>query len=167
MSQLGSVSFQLSADEQTKVNAAIATLNEVLLPKTIGLSPSDRHSLPKMGEKMTSFVQKALAYSKNNPVFVPKFVDLGEFDTSVNAVVALSSVYQPISQLADALNDTMMLSGSQAMTAAHSYHSSVKDAARNKVPSAKTIAADLSSHFPSGPRKDIPTPPPTPATAEV
>ena len=141
------VSIQISAEAQTNIATAIATI-EQNLPNLINLSNDERHGLSKMGDKSLSFVTKALEYSKQNPTVVPKFMDVNEFEIDLNAVTNLRKVLIPLHQLVEKLDDTAMLSGSEAFHAARIFYDAVTTAAKSNEPGMKTIYSDLKSRFP-------------------
>lgn len=147
MAQPNKVSFNLTDDEKKKFKNAIEVLKE-LLPKLETLSPDERRELPKMGEKTVSFVLRALEYCSQNPEFVPQYLDVNEFKKDVDLVVELRALEQPLRQLVDAIEDSMMLSGSEAYQGGLLYYSSVRTAMKMKVPQSETIYDDLSSRFP-------------------
>jgi hypothetical protein len=63
------------AQAQTKVDEAAA----MLAPYLLALTPDERHTLPKMGEKTISFVEKAYDFAQKNPNLVPPYLDLDAF----------------------------------------------------------------------------------------
>jgi len=98
------------------------------------------------------FVSKTLNDATTNS-FKPPFVDIDYFSRNVAAFGALRSLQQPVSQLADMLDDSLALTGSDAMNAALAYYQSVKTANKLNVQGAATIADDLSERFAGqGPR---------------
>jgi hypothetical protein len=142
MAQQNLVSFQISGGEMEAVKGAITVLKNVLLPKLKTLSPEERHDLPKMGDKSVAFVQKAIEYCRENPELVPQFLDME----------AVRPVYIPLLQIGEALSDTMILSGSEAYTAAFIFYNAMKAAAKSKIPKTNSIYNDLSSRFPNKPK---------------
>jgi hypothetical protein len=48
---------------QLKIDEVLAMLHPYVTP----LTPAERHSLPKMGEKTLSFVEKAYEFARQNP----------------------------------------------------------------------------------------------------
>ena len=100
-----------------------------------------------MGSKSVDFVSKTLTYANTNPQFKPAFVDIDSFSQDVTAFGVLRSLQQPVSQLADMLDDSLALTGSDAMNAALAYYQSVKTANKLNVPGAATIADDLATRF--------------------
>jgi len=128
---------------QTKVNDIVKTLT----PFLISLTPEQRKTLPKMGDGTVPFVSKALGYAKSAPQFAPPYLSVPDLEIDVNAVNDLNSIFQPLSQLVTNLDDTIMLSGSEAYSAALTYYRSVQGAAKVAVAGSKTIEADLSARF--------------------
>jgi hypothetical protein len=148
MSQQNLISLNIAAEDLQAVKDAINVLKTKLAPHLKTLSVNDRMEIPKMGDKTISFVLKALEYSVKNSELVPQFLDVEEFKKDVNAVQSLRELLQPISQIYDSLNDSMMLSGSEAYQAALIYYNAVKSASKSKIQNAESIYNDLSSRFP-------------------
>ena len=137
---------------------AIGVLQEKLKPKLVDLSTDERIGLPKMGPKTVDFVTRTLGYARAHPEFVPSVVDLDEFQRDLDAFHALRSLLQPLSELTDMLDDSVMLASSEAYSAALAAYQAFKSAAKLNHPGAEVIAADLSDRFPR--RSSKPTPPP-------
>ncbi len=139
--------------DMTAIKGAIDTLKAKLLPHLKTLSPDERRELPKMGDKTVTFVQKALDHCRECPDLVPQFLDVDGLESDVSAFENIRTLLQPIIQLTDALNDTMMLAGSEAYSAALVFYSSTKNAMKSKVPKAETVYNDLANRFPGRPKK--------------
>ncbi|WP_395139873.1 hypothetical protein [Armatimonas sp.] len=154
------VSWNLTPAEQIEVDTAIATLQRVLGPKFKHLTPQDRQERPKMGDKTVAFVEKVLEYAESHPQFLPPYVEHAALVVDVTGVVALSPLAHALSALAVGAEDTRMLAGSEAYTAALAYYQSVKTAARRKIPGAEALYRDLAERFPGAPRKQPQTPTP-------
>ena len=103
--------------------------------------------LPKMSDKTQPFVAKVMDYAKSNPEFAPSYLNVDESGIDMKAVHDLAAILQVVQPLCDNLNDTEMMSGSEAYKAALTYYNSVKLAAKLNVPSAKAIHEDLSKRF--------------------
>lgn len=140
------ISITISAEAITNIQAAIATI-EQNLPTLINLTKEERHQLPKMGDKTIAFVSKNLEYAKQNAQIVPSFLDLAEFEKDVNAVTSINKVLISLQQLVEKLDDTILLSGSEAYSAALVFYNAVKSAAKAGVPGMKTIYDDLQTRF--------------------
>jgi len=141
------VSITLNTEAITAITAAIGTI-EQNLPALINLSVEDRKSIPKMGDKTLAFVNKTLEYARQNPQVVPAFMDVAEFEKDVAAVTSLNKVLKPLQQLVEKLDDTTLLSGSEAYMAALVFYNAVKGASKAGVPGMKTLYDDLQTRFP-------------------
>lgn len=141
------VSIKISSEDKGKMDAAVAELNNVLKPLLISLTNDQRREIPKMGDGKATFVEKVLDYAKGNPEFAPPYMDVPEMEVDLKAVEDLQSVYRPLLQLMQQLDDSIMLSGSEAYVASLAYYNSVKIGARMNVSNAKTIYDDLKQHF--------------------
>jgi len=146
-------SFNIPDDDLQAVQAAVQTLQARLVPHLVNIGPDEKRALSKMGSKSVDFVSKTLTYANTNPQFKPAFVDIDSFSSDVAAFGVLRSLQQPVSQLADMLDDSLALTGSDAMNAALAYYQSVKTANKLNMPGAATIADDLATRFAGqGPR---------------
>ena len=140
-------SFNIPDDDLQAIQAAVQTLQAKLVPHLVNIGSDEKRGLTKMGSKSVDFVSKTLNYAATNPQFKPAFVDIDDFSRDVTAFGLLRSLQQPVSQLADMLDDSLALAGSDAMTAALAYYQSVKTANKLNVPGAATISDDLSTRF--------------------
>jgi hypothetical protein len=147
MSLSNRISFAMPEEDMQAVLAALAVLQQKLVPNLIDLGVDDRRALPKMGAKSVDFVGKALKYARDNPELKPGFVDLDEFERDLSAVDALRALQRPLNKLADMVDDSVVLSGSEAYAAALSFYQATKNAARRGHPGAALIADDLAAQF--------------------
>lgn len=141
------ISIQIPESDVKQVLEYLSKIQEILKPYLIALSPEERRQLLKMGDKTVSFVEKTLDYVKSNPEFVPAYMNVLEFEKDATAVKNLVSMLNPITQIEQGVDDTEMLAGSEAYTAALIYYNSVKQAAKNNIPNAAAIYDDLSKRF--------------------
>ena len=150
-------SFNIPDADLQAVQAAVQTLQAKLVPHLVNIAPDEKRALTKMGSKSVDFVSKTLTYANTNPQFKPAFVDIDSFSSDVTAFGVLRSLQQPLSQVADMLDDSMAVTGSDAMNAALAYYQSVKTANKMNMPGAATITDDLAIRFagqgPRGPGK--------------
>ena len=148
MSQQNQVAIQIPAADLPKITKLITDLQTALAPYVITLSPDNRKSLLKMSDKSVAFVSKSLDYTKTNPEFVPAFLSVADMQVDIDAENQLQPLLNQVQQVADNLDDTLMLSGSEAYTAALLYYNNVKQALKGNVPNAKTVYDDLSQRYP-------------------
>ena len=147
MSTENLVSIKISSADLNKINQAVSALNATLKPLLTSLTTEQRMEIPKMGDGTEPFVEKTMDYAKSNPEFAPPFMDVAEMEIDLQAVKDLTNVYRPLLQLITQLDDSIMLSGSEAYVASLAYYNSVKMATRMNVPSAKPIYQDLKQRF--------------------
>ncbi len=141
------VSIQISPEDKTVIMDAITTIKSKLDPLLIALNPDERRDLPKMSDKTTPFVEKALDYAETNPNFVPPYVNVGELKTDLTAVDDLKDIVRPLEALVHNLDDSVMLSGSEAYVAALAFYNSIKMASKLDIPGAKVVYEDLKKRF--------------------
>ena len=141
------VSIQIPASDLAEVIAKLNDINSLLKPYLVALTPEQRQQVPKMSDKTQPFVEKVMDYAKSNPEFAPFYMNVGELGIDMKAVHDLTAILQIVRPLCDNLNDTEMMSGSEAYVAALTYCNSVKQAAKLNVPSAKAIHEDLRKRF--------------------
>lgn len=137
----------IPAEVVTQALDLTGQLQTLLAPYLHALTPEERHNMLKMKDKTVAFVTKALGYAEASPQFGPAYLNVGELHADVENVNGLTQIEQPVESLQLQLNDTIMMSGSEAYTAALSYYNSVKEAARRNVPGAKAIYDDLKVRF--------------------
>ena len=140
---------EVAAAVRTNLEAAITAL----APYVQALTPEQRKKLPKMSDKTVAFVNKVVGYTDTNPEFTPVYLDVAELKVDFNAVSVLKPLSDLANQLASNLEDTSMLSGSEAYTASLLYYNSVRGAAKQGVANAETIYDDLKTRFPGTPKK--------------
>lgn len=119
-----------------------------LRPYLQALTPDERSNMLKMGPKTVDFVKKAFEYARNNPSFVPAFLDLNEFTRDSAALSGLSPIGQLLAGLVLDTESTMMLAGSDAYAAALVLYNNIKFLAKNKQPGAQAALDDLGQQFP-------------------
>ncbi len=141
------ISMRLTPEDQQRINDSLRAVQETLTPYLVALTAEERKNLPKMSDRTTPFVEKALSYAQANPSISPLFLNVEEFKVDLEAVYQLTELLRTVDQLSDLLNDTVLLAGSEAYEAALTFYSSAKQAAKINVPGAKGIADDLSKRF--------------------
>jgi hypothetical protein len=129
---------------QTNIDETIKMLG----PYMLALTPAERRDLPKMGEKTLAFVEKALAFAKQNPALVPPYLEVNAFNIDFADTRRLWTLLNTIRQLEQSLDDTEMIAGSEAYQAALAFFKSVKMAAAQNVPGAKAVYEELKARFP-------------------
>jgi hypothetical protein len=101
-----------------------------------------------MGDKTLAFVDKSLEYAVSNPNLVPNFLDVEEGQKDYTLSRALYGIFQQVNALNHALEDTIMISGSEAFEAARIFYRAVQGAAKSNAPGSSAIYNDLKARFP-------------------
>jgi hypothetical protein len=111
------VSATLSEADQQAVLSDIEDARQKL-SFMIDLTPDQRRSLPKMGDKSRAFVAKALAIAQQNSNFLPRSFNVEEMARDVALLEALQPILVSLTRLQEQLQDTYTEIGSEAYSAA-------------------------------------------------
>jgi hypothetical protein len=141
------IHVNISPEDWDKVNLAIKTIEDILLPQLVNLGPEDKQILPKMGDKTMAFVTKGIMHMEQNPDLVPKFTNVDDIKIDLEAVKLLRAVQAPLNKISDMVNDSVMLSGSEGLLGILSFYNNLKGAAKSNVPGADVIYNDLKARF--------------------
>jgi hypothetical protein len=140
---------------QATIDAAMQKFNEgydILHPYLLQLSQEDRQTLFKMGDKSLAFVEKAEELAKTNPQFCPSYFDAESLRIDLSDAVNLRPLANRLQQIQRDVEDTMMVSGNEAITQALSFYGVVKQAAHDKISGALAVYDELKKRFALGRR---------------
>lgn len=143
---------EVTEERKTQILDLIKQIQDQL-PFLVNLSKDERETIFKMGDKSVAFVEKALEYAKMNPHLVPPYADIPELERDLALAKQLQPIFLQLKTLFEAVSDTYMAAGSEAMTAATSFYNSVKNAAKSNVPGTDAIYDDLKKRFVKSPAK--------------
>jgi hypothetical protein len=142
------VSLELNATAAAEIVAKINELKALLPVGLVVLIDAEKSSLPKMGDKSLAFVLKCLDVAEQHPELCPPFVDVAEMRKDADAYQSLRSIERAFASVTAPLEDTMVLAGSEAYSAALSIYAMTKDGAKRGIAGAKELAAALAERFP-------------------
>ena len=146
---MNNVHFQSIPDDVlAQVNAKFLEAIALIKPYSVILTADERASVLKVGDKAFTFVNKAFAYTKTNPEFVPSYLNVADFEIDVKDADGHPEVVTLINQLYNYLDDTRLTARSEAYNAGLYYYGSVQQAALVNLPGAKAINDDLKQYFP-------------------
>jgi len=117
-------------------------------PGLLTLTPDERYAYLKMGERTAPFVQKAIDYATRYNGLVPSFVSLPELQKDFNGAQMLLQVSKQLNELQNAIDDTLLVAGSEAYTAALAIYKNTQQAAGHGVAGAVEAADDMATRFP-------------------
>jgi len=160
MSTENVISIQISPEDKTAIENAIRTLEEELHPYVVALTPAQRRDLPKMKDKTLPFVEKVVEYTVTRPEFIPAFMNVPELVKDKEAFSILNTFLRLVTNIQIELDDTALLTGSEAYRQSLVYYNTVKQAAKMNVPGAKEVYDDLHKRFEHLSKEEPPATPP-------
>ncbi len=125
----GRISDALAAEAIAAIVAAIAEVRRNL-PFLLALSPAERKSMLKLGPKSVKFVSDIKTLALAHPELVPSAIDLSEFEKDAELVAGLGQFASDLDQVAEGVDDTMMVAGSEALSNALVLYGILQHAAK-------------------------------------
>lgn len=123
------ISAALTLEQKSAVKSSLNTV-KTTLSFTVNLTPKERKTLFKMGPKSVSFVELALRVAKENPNILPAGFSVTEFEKDVKLSTDLLEISAILLPLAEAVSDTLLGVGSEAMAQGNRVYDLVKNAAK-------------------------------------
>lgn len=148
------ISATLSQADRDAIAGAIQTIRQHL-PFLIDLVAEERSALPKMSNKARSFVSTAFEIANHNPDFLPRSFDVEEMRKDLELFQDLNQILMSLRQLEDMVDDTCLLAGSEAYTAALTVYDYAKKSGVNGN-GLEPIVSEMREYF-RRPRKAKPT----------
>ncbi len=95
---------------QTDLDAILAAVETIQskLPFLVDLSPDERQSLPKFGDKSLAFVQRTHEITRQDDSFLPRSFDVDAFGRDVALHARLSTIAVALGRLSEHVDDTQM-----------------------------------------------------------
>lgn len=139
------ISAILSPEALAEVVGAVETIRHHL-PFLVPLSPRERQGRIKLGPKSVHFVRAIRTVAEENAELVSAIVDLDEFKRDVALVEAFEMFVHNLTQLHEAIDDTRVAVGGEAMMAAMRIYAVLK-AARKSVPGLDQTLNEMGARF--------------------
>jgi len=126
---------------QNKIDAAISVTDRdkilefigqirALMPFLADLTNEERQSLVKMGDSGRPFVEQSLNLVEQDDSFMPRSFDKTEMRADMDFYTTMLPVLIQMTQLFEAVNDTMMLTGSDLIMGGLDVYRNAKDNGR-------------------------------------
>ncbi len=147
----GRISETLAASAITAIVAAIATIRENL-KFLVALSPEQRKTMLKLGPKSARFVADVRKLAAAHPELVPSAIDFPEFAKDADMIEVLGQFQPELTQVSEAVEDTLMVAGSEALSSALVLYGILQSSAR-AIPGLDDTMKELGKRFRRGPRK--------------
>lgn len=139
-----SIDTTLSAAEVEAILAELEAIRQKL-PFLVGLTPSERRQLAKLGRKSQTFVVKALDVATQHSSLMPRCLNVDEARRDLALFEALNPVLLALSRLRELVEDTQMVVGSEAYASARVAYSSIKTVGKSM--GLDEVVEDLSQQF--------------------
>ncbi|MEF9481499.1 hypothetical protein [Ralstonia sp. 1B3] len=110
------ISYQLTSADLAAVDGALKTLED-RLASLIDLTPLQRRTLVKMGDKSEAFARKAVEVLNTNPNLLPGNFDLAELRRDLAGFDQLRSRLMRVARIHERMADSQLALGSDVMSA--------------------------------------------------
>lgn len=147
------INLQIATADDAAIVAAIQTLVNKLQPYLLTLTDEERKGGIKMGTKDIGFIDKGSSYGTQFNSIIPPYISVANLNIDVAAVNKLTNYLRPIATLVRSLEDSIMISGSEAMEAALLVYGALKNAAHNNVNGTQEAVNDMAQRFPGKVKK--------------
>ena len=149
MSINNKVNIQFTDEQKATIEAAIKSLKDTLTPVLVSLTADEKKSMLILGDKSLSFVNKNLMFSKQNPEFIPSYLNQTEWEIDLQSWNTLAPYNSQLTELNSLLNDTIAQCGNEAYRQSLTYYNNVKQATKDNVQNAKPIYEELKQQYPN------------------
>jgi predicted transcriptional regulator len=139
----------ISAAEYATVTGLINDLEKFLVPYTVGLTPEERKGLPKINVDNRMFIQDALNEMKlpSSSNIMPAFFKPLDVEVDLTMFDQCEALTSRLSSLARKVDNTRILSGSEAFSSALTFKRLADAAEAAGVPGADQTARKLRERF--------------------
>ncbi len=141
----GRVSVVLAADAVARVNAHIDGI-VAELPFLVALSEDERKGIVKLGPKSVDFVDKTRRVAGDHPGLVPADLDGPEFIKDADLYTQLGKFSGRLMEVAEAVADTRMQAGSEAMVVSLILYG-ILNQAKKVVPGLDDVMGEMGKRF--------------------
>jgi hypothetical protein len=143
------ISLQFTPAELLQLDAALQSIEAVLVGKTVNLTPAERQQYGSIAEQNKLFVNKAKSYMEQYPAYVPSFLDTAEFNNDYAARQQIETRLQRLQSIAEQLSDTKVLLDHDNYFNALSFYRNIRFLSNENVPGTTTLYQDMKQFFTS------------------
>lgn len=156
MPDFNRISAALNDQDIAELRTLIASARSKL-PFMLGLTPTERRELPKLGDKTVGFDEKCRSYMSSHPEFIPPFISVDEVEKDRELRSRFLAFMPEFMMLAEHMDDTLTVLGSEILMADLAYYQNVREAARRGLPGAQQIYDDMRVRFPGAGTRPVAT----------
>ena len=136
-----------SDEEMAAMKNLLTELGSIAATVGVDLSPKERKSLPRFGDRSLSFAEDALSFGQQHPELLPLSLDMNKFAEAFQLYRQTQQLIVPMKTLLNHFIDTNRASGAYIYEAARAVYDAVKVGAKLKKPSAGAVAKELGLRF--------------------
>jgi late competence protein required for DNA uptake (superfamily II DNA/RNA helicase) len=125
------ISESLSVDQKAAFNSAVQDI-KASLPFLINLTATERKKLRKTGAKRLSYITDIYNATLANPLSMPASINIAEFGKDVTLFKDMNELMNYLKPLYEAMEDTLLAVGSEAIAGADEAYAHLKLAAQKK-----------------------------------
>ena len=145
------ISFDLSDEEVKIINNAVTSIETVLKGKSVNLTPEERQTYGRLGNRTENWISKVLEYIDGRPELTPMYIKVTELKKDYETRKKLLPVLKQLAFLSESIDDTTVLLGNDIYNYALAYYRNIKLVSRENVPGTTEIFNDLAAQFPNRP----------------
>lgn len=145
------ISLSFSDEEFSQIENALTTLEQIIAPKTVNLTPEEKQSLGRIGNRMSNWIEKVAGYIQQKPETIPFYLKSEEFEKDHALRKRLIPLLNRVASIREGLDDTTILLGTDIYNFAMAYYRNMKLVASEDVSGTTEIYSDLAAQFPGRP----------------
>jgi len=146
-----------------KAVEAAQLIRQLLGPYLISLTPEERATMPKMGDKSLAFVTEAAEFGVSLKSLLPAYLSTDDLVVDAGVAKALLPLFQLLDALTLDVDSTRMEAGSEGYVNALLVYGGLQAAAAQNQPGAQAAVAQLSPRFEGQRKRKAKGPGPLPA----
>jgi hypothetical protein len=136
-------------EELTETNTHLDGMLTMANKNAPGLTPEQRSTFGAINETNKLLVNKAKVIMKENPKYIPAFVNMDEFENDFNARENIEGMIRKIDQIRLKLNDTKILLDNDNYQDVMAFYRSVRYFANEHDQEAMPLYNELKQFFPN------------------
>ncbi|MFK8301718.1 hypothetical protein ACI75Y_02295 [Capnocytophaga stomatis] len=145
------ISIEFSQEELDRMDNLLSQLEEIVKEKFISLTTEERMEHARVGNKTEDWISRVRIFMEQYPDLVLRHINVEEFNRDYKARQALLPRLRRLQAVANRVDDTALLLGSDLHHNAITYYKGLRAMAQTNAPNAKTIYDDLKTQFPGRP----------------
>ena len=136
----------LTGKELDAISASLTQL-EKSLEFTVGLTPDERKSIPKMSDSNKTFTGDAMRAAEQTAEILPAFMKLDDMRADISLYDQLDSISLRLGKLLERVTDTQTLAGSEAYVSALTVYRLTEAASNAGLGGATEVYSRLKERF--------------------